>query len=310
MKIAVVGAGLVGATAAYALMIGGLASEIVLVDADRRRAEGEAMDLAHGAPFARPVTVRAGTLEDCAGARLVVLAAGAAQRPGQDRLDLLRANAEVFRSIVPPLARAAPDSVLLVVSNPVDVLTYAALRLSGFPAARVIGSGTVLDTARLRSLVGQRLAIDPRSVHVYVVGEHGDSEVVLWSRAMVAGMPLDEFCRQRGTDCGAAERAQLAAEVRRAAYEIIERKRATYYAIGLGVRQVVEAILRSQRTVLTVSSLLQGELGLADVCLSLPAVLDAGGVGHLLVPAMDEPEAAALRRSADVLRETAHAAGL
>jgi L-lactate dehydrogenase len=311
VKIAIVGgAGAVGASAAYALMISGLASEIVLVDVNARRAEGEAMDLMHGAAFVRPVTVRAGGYADCASAQIVVVTAGAAQKPGETRLELVRKNTEIFRGMIPQIAAAAPNAILLIVANPVDILTYAALRFSGFPAGRVVGSGTVLDTARLRALVGQRLSIDPRSVHGYVVGEHGDSEVVLWSRATVAGLPIAEFCAQRGSSCDSEMQDEIATQVLRAAYEIIERKGATCYGIGLGIRNLIEAMLRDQNTVLTVSTLMTGQLGVADICLSLPCVVDRGGVEGVLVPAMSDAERAAYLRSARVLAEIARAAGL
>ena len=310
-KIAVVGgAGAVGASAAYALMMSGLVSEIVLVDLNERRAEGEAMDLMHGAPFVRPVTVRAGGYADCADSQIVVITAGAAQKPGESRLDLVRKNTGIFREMIPQLAQAAPNAILLVVANPVDILTLAALDASGFPPGRVIGSGTVLDTARLRALVGQRLNIDPRSVHGYVIGEHGDSEVVVWSRATVAGLPISEFCEQRGSECDTGMQAEISEQVRRAAYEIIERKGATYYAIGLGVRHIVEAIMRDQNTVLTVSTLMTGQFGISDICLSLPSIVDHGGVEGVLVPKLSDEEVDALCRSADVLKETAQAVGL
>ena len=310
-KIAIVGgAGAVGASAAYALMMSGLASEIVLVDVNERRAEGEAMDLMHGAPFVRPVTIRAGSYADCADCQIVVITAGAAQKPGETRLDLVKKNTGIIRSMVPQIAKAAPNAILLVVANPVDILTLAAVEASGFPSCRVIGSGTVLDTARLRALVGQRLNVDPHSVHGYVIGEHGDSEVVVWSRATVAGMPIAEFCSQRGVPCEADLQAEISEQVKHAAYEIIERKGATYYAIGLGVRHVVEAILRDQNTVLTVSTMMTGQFGIENICLSLPSIVDHGGIEGVLVPKLNDEELAALRRSADVLKETARAVGL
>ncbi len=310
-KIAIVGgAGAVGATAAYAIMVSGLAAEIVLVDVDERRAEGEAMDLGQGSPFVRPVVVRSGGYADCAGAQVVVITAGAAQKPGETRLDLVKRNTAIFRDIVPRVAQAAPYAILLVVSNPVDILTYAAWKFSGFPASRVIGSGTVLDTARLRALVGQQLQVDPRSVHAYVIGEHGDSEVVVWSRASVAGMSIGEFCAQRGTFCEQGIQQAIAEQVRGAAYEIIARKGATYYAIGLGIRHIIESILRDQHTILTVSTLMTGQLGVSDICLSLPAVVDHSGVECTLVPGLNADEEAAFQRSARILQETARAAGL
>jgi L-lactate dehydrogenase len=309
-KIAVIGAGAVGATAAYALMIGGISEEIVLVDANEHKAEGEAMDLAQGAPFVRPVSIHSGKFADCAHSQVVVITAGAAQRPGESRLELVKRNTDIFRSIVPQVAQAAPDAVLLIVANPVDILTYATVKLSGLPAARVIGSGTVLDTARLRALISQRLQVDPRSVHAYVIGEHGDSEVVAWSRATVASMPIHEFCSQRGMPCETEMQAEISQQVRRAAYEIIQRKGATFYAIGLSIRQIVEAILRNQNTVLSVSTLMNGQLGVTDMCLSLPTIVCRDGVEAVLVPGLSEDEAAAFRRSAEVLQETARQAGL
>lgn len=311
IKIAIVGgAGAVGASAAYALMISGLASEIVLVDVNERRAEGEAMDLMQGAPFVRPVTVRHGSYADCAGSQIVVITAGAAQKPGETRLDLVKKNTEIFRQIIPQVAQAAPNAILLIVSNPVDILTYAALKFSGFPSGHVVGSGTVLDTARLRALIGQRLEVDPRSVHAYVIGEHGDSEVVVWSRAMVAGMPIGDFCAQRGRPCELEMQDEIALQVRRAAYEIIERKGATYYAIGLAIRHIIEAILRDQNTILTVSTLMTGQFGVTDICLSLPSIVDHGGVEGVLMPALNDAELAAFQRSAQVLCDTARSAGL
>ena len=310
-KIAIVGgAGAVGATAAYALMISGLAAEIVLIDVNERRVEGEAMDLAHGAPFVRPVVIRSGTYADCRDAQVVVITAGASQKPGETRLDLVNRNIEIFRGIIPQIAQAAPDSILLVVANPVDILTYATWRFSGFPPGRVVGSGTVLDTARLRTLIGQQLRVDPRGVHAYVIGEHGDSEVVVWSRATVASMSIGDFCAQRGASCGDDIQREIAAQVRRAAYEIIDRKGATYYAIGLGVRHIVEAILRDQDSVLTVSTLMTGQLGVSDICLSLPSILDRNGLDCVLVPDLSEDEEAAFQRSARVLHDTARAVGL
>ncbi len=305
MKIAMIGVGAVGASAAYALMISGLAAEIVLIDVNERKAEGEAMDLMHGSSFVRPVTVRGGTYADCAGAQIVVITAGAAQRPGETRLDLVKRNAEIFGQMIPQIVAAAPQAILLIVSNPVDILTYISLKLSGFPPSRVIGSGTVLDTARLRALVGQRLSVDPRSVHGYVIGEHGDSEVIVWSRAAVAGLPLDEFCRQRGIAYSATLQEEIDLQVRRAAYEIIARKGATYYAIGLGVRHIVEAILRDQNTILTVSTLMTGQFGMNDVCLSLPSVVDHDGVEGVLLPDLSPGELIALQRSAAILQEAA-----
>jgi L-lactate dehydrogenase len=268
------------------------------------------MDLAQGAPFVRPVTVRSGQYADCAGSQVVVITAGTAQKPGETRLELVKRNTEIFRQIIPQVAAAAPDAILLVVANPVDVLTYATLEFSGFPPGRVIGSGTVLDTGRLRSLIGHQLGIDPRSVHAYVIGEHGDSEVVVWSHANVAGMSIGEFCAQRGSTCSEEMQAEISTQVRRAAYEIIERKGATYYAIGLGVRYILESILRDQNTVLTVSTLLDGQFGVSDICLSLPCIVDHGGIETVMEPPLNDAELAAFRESARVVSETARSVGL
>jgi L-lactate dehydrogenase len=302
-RVAVVGAGHVGATFAYALVQSGLAAEVVLLDADQGRAEGEAMDIAHAVPFGRPVRVWAGTWSDVAGAAIVVITAGGRQRPGQTRLDLLRANDAAVADIVPRVMAVAPEAILLMATNPVDVLTWRAREISGLPAARVIGSGTILDTARFRHLLGERLAVDPRSIHAFVIGEHGDSEVAVWSRANVAGLGLAEFCAARGIPFDQRVRDEVFAATRDAAYAIIQRKGSTYYAIASGLVRICEAILRDQRTVLSVSTLQDGPYGIRDVCLSLPTVVDASGAASVVQLELDEAETAALRRSADVLRE-------
>jgi L-lactate dehydrogenase len=303
-KVAVVGVGNVGATFAYALVLSGLASEIVLVDANERRAEGEVMDLLHAVPFAKPVRIIAGTYADCAGAAVTVITAGAAQRPGESRLDLVRRNDAIQGQIVPEIARHVPDGLILMTTNPVDVLTYRAIQRAGLPAGRVFGSGTILDTARFRSMLAAREGVDARSVHAFIIGEHGDSEVALWSAANIAGMPLDEFGAAGGDPLDAEERQAITEAVRSAAYDIIERKGATYYAIGGGLLRIVEAILRDQRTVLSVSSLITDYYGIDDVCLSLPTIVGAGGVEKVLRVGLSAAEATALRRSAAVLHET------
>jgi L-lactate dehydrogenase len=294
----------VGATFAYALLLSGLASEVVLVDADRDRAEGEAMDLGHAVPFSRPARVWAGDVAETAGAVLTVITAGAGQRPGETRLDLAGRNAAVVRDVAAAVARHNPDGLLLVATNPVDVLTGIAREVSGLPPERVIGSGTILDTARLRYLIGQQLAVDPRSVHAYVIGEHGDSGVPVWSSATAGGVSQTSFADARGLDFGAAVRERLARETRDAAYEVIRRKRATYYAIASGLVRLVEAVLRDQRTVLSVSTLVgreHGYAGVEGVCLSVPCVVARGGVEAVLRLELDEGEAAALRHSAGLL---------
>lgn len=304
IRVAVVGVGNVGASFAYALLLSGLAAEIVLIDANRARAEGEAMDLSHTVPFAHPTRIWAGTYEDCAGAAVTVVAAGANQRPGESRLDLVRKNAAIFRQIVPQIAQHNPEGILLIATNPVDVLAYAAWKLSGLLARRVCGSGTILDTARFRYLLSEHFRVDPRSVHAYIIGEHGDSEVPVWSLANIAGMRLGEFCAANDVAYDRAALDDIFRQTRDAAYEIIERKGATFYAIAAGLMRIVEAILRDQRTVLSVSSLIDGYLGITDVCVSLPTVVHRGGVERVLRLELNAEEVAGLRRSAEVLKAT------
>jgi L-lactate dehydrogenase len=310
-RVAIVGAGNVGSTFAYALLLSGLAAEIVLIDVDRQRAEGEAMDLSHAVPFAHPTRIWAGAYGDCAGAAVTVIAAGANQRPGESRLDLVKRNAAIFGAIVPEVARGNPDGILLIATNPVDALTYASLKLSGLPKARVIGSGTILDTARFRQLLSRHFKVDARSVHAFIVGEHGDSEVPVWSLANIAGMRLGAFCAANGVALDRAALDEIFVQTRDAAYAIIERKGATYYAVAAGLMRIVEAILRDQGTVLSVSSLVDdGAFGPGEVCLSLPTVIGRGGVERVIQLELSRSEADALRRSADVLRATIGQLGL
>jgi len=310
MRVAIVGAGNVGATFAYALLLSGLAAEIVLVDVNRAKAEGEAMDLNHTVPFAHPTRIWAGDYADCAGAAVTVIAAGVGQRPGETRLDLVRRNADVFRQVVPQVVQHNPNGILLIATNPVDVLTYVAWKLSGQPSQRVIGSGTILDTARFRHLLSQHFGVDPRSVHAYIIGEHGDSEVPVWSLANIAGMRLPAFCAAHGLDHDQAAMDEIFHQTRDAAYHIIERKGATYYAVAAGLMRIVEAILRDQSTVLSVSSLIEDYYGISDVCLSLPTVVDRGGVERVLRLELSTEEIEGLRHSAQVLIETLAQLGL
>ncbi len=302
-KIGVVGTGRVGATFAYTLLLRGLVGEIVLIDLDRRRAEGEAMDLSHAAPLTYPVRIRAGEYENLSGARIIAIAAGASQREGESRLDLLQRNVEVFRTVVPRVVEQSPGAILLVATNPVDLLSYAAWKLAGLPAARVLGSGTVLDTARFRHLLGDHLSVDPRNIHGYIIGEHGDSEVPVWSRTTVAGIPLDEYCDRSGCGFPIEDRRVLFEETRNAAYEIISRKGATTYAVAAALGRIVEAILHDQRSILSVSTLVPTSYGLGELYLSLPAVVRSVGVERVLPLPLSPEEDGALRRSAAVLRE-------
>lgn len=303
-RVAVVGTGAVGSTFAFSLLLSGLAAEIVLVDANARKAEGEAMDLMHAIPFTHTARVWAGTIEDCAGAAITAITAGAAQKPGESRLDLLHRNAAIFREIVPAVAAANPGGILLVATNPVDVLAYLSYRISGIPAARVLGSGTMLDTARFRALLAEHYGVDPRSVHAYIAGEHGDTEVPVWSSANIAGMPLADFAVANGMDHDPARLRAIFEATRDAAYHIIERKGATSYAVAAGLTRIAEAILRDQSTVLSVSSLICDYYGIDDVYLSVPTVVGRGGVERTLRLALSAEEASGLRRSAELLRET------
>jgi L-lactate dehydrogenase len=304
-RIAVVGTGHVGATFAYALLLSGLAAEIVLMDADRARAEGEAMDLNHTVPFARPTRIWAGDYADCAGAAITVVCAGTGQRPGETRLDLLKRNADIFGKIIPEIARHNPDGILLIATNPVDILTYVSLRLSKLPAKRVIGSGTILDTARFRYLLSRHFNVDTRSVHAYIIGEHGDSEVPVWSLANIAGLRLNDFAVLNGTAIDDEAKDGIFRQTRDAAYHIIERKGATYYAVAAGLMRIVETILRDQRTVLSVSSVVNDYYGISDICLSLPTVVGRNGIERVLALHLSDDEVAGLKRSAEVLKATA-----
>ncbi len=303
MKVGIVGCGFVGSTAAYALALRGGASELVLVDIDAGLARAQAEDILHATPFAVPVRIAAGDYAELAGARVVVFACGVGQKPGESRLDLLERNARVFTQVVPQVLRHAPESLLLVASNPVDVITDMVTRIAGLPAARVIGSGTILDTARFRTLLGEHFAVAAQSVHAYVLGEHGDSEVLVWSSAQVGGLPLEEFARQGGGALDDAVRARIDEGVRRAAYRIIAGKRATYFGIGAGIARIVRALRDDERAVLTVSSASGGPAGFDGVCLSLPRVVGAAGIVRTLRPPLSPGEEAAIRDSAATLAE-------
>jgi len=305
MKVGIVGAGFVGSTAAFAMVTTGAASEVVLVDANEALAQAQAQDIAHAVPFARATAVRAGSYAALEGAGVVVLSAGVAQKPGETRLDLLERNARVFAAVIPAVLAAAPDAVLLVATNPVDVMTQIATRISGLPRHRVIGSGTVLDTARFRALLAERLGVTPKSVHAHVVGEHGDSEVLLWSVATVAGVPVERAAAQLGRPLTLVDRATIDEGVRRAAYRIIAGKGHTAYGIGGGLARLVAAIAGDERMVTTCAMLNDAVTGVPEVVLSLPRVIGAGGVLDTILPDLAPEEESALRRSAEILKEAA-----
>jgi L-lactate dehydrogenase len=294
---------MVGSSFAYSLMQRSIATEIVLVDADPERALGEAMDLNHGLPFVRPVKISAGDYPDLADADLVVMTAGANQRPGETRLDLLQRNAKICREIVPKIFQHNPNGILVIASNPVDILTHIAAEVAGVPWGRVIGSGTILDTARFRYLLGTHFGVDARSVHAYIIAEHGDSAVPVWSLANIAGVRLRDFRTEDGRQYEQQAMEQIFEQTRTAAYEIIKRKHATYYAIGLGLLTLVEAILRDQRTVLTVSTPVRGNYGVQDISLSLPTIVGGQGAQEVLQLELSQEEQAAFAASAQTLRD-------
>lgn len=301
-KCGVIGVGFVGATCAYTLAVSGLFSEVVLVDMNRKKAEGEAADINHGVSFAKPCAVHAGDYQDLTECGLIIIAAGANQKPGETRIELLSRNRVILSSILAQLTAVNRDAVLLIVSNPVDVLTCMAQQLSGLPAGHVLGSGTVLDTARLKYLVGQRLGVDSRNVHAFIIGEHGDSELAVWSSANISGVDLDDYCRITGIDDPADMLHHIYASVRDAAYAIIESKGATYYGIGMAVRRIAEAIVRDEHSVLPVTSLIQGHYGVDGICLGLPSIVGRNGVEAVLDIPLSAEELAQLQGSAEKMK--------
>ncbi len=309
-KVAIIGCGFVGSASAFALLHSGLFSEMVLLDVDHKKAEGEAMDISHGEAYARPMHIYAGTYDDIADAAIIIITAGANQKPGETRLDLVQKNVGIFKTIIPEIAKRNYQGILLIVANPVDILTYTALKLSGLPENRVIGSGTVLDTARFREILGTHLGVDSRSVHAFIVGEHGDSEIAVWSTANVAGVPINKFCELRGHFNHVQAMKQIADDVKNAAYEIIERKKATYYGIAMAIKRICEAIVRDEKSVLPVSNMMHGAYGIEDITLSMPAVVGKNGVEVQMPISLSMEEATALKKSADILKETAQKAGV
>lgn len=304
-KAAIIGCGFVGSATAFALMQSKLFSEIVLLDANADKATGEAMDIAHGIPFAGQMKIYAGDYGDIGDASVVIVTAGANQKPDETRLDLVHKNVGIYKSIIPQIVACGFGGILLIVSNPVDILTYAAVKLSGFPEHRVIGSGTVLDTARLKYALGEHLSVDSRSVHSFIIGEHGDSEIAAWSSTNVSGIPVNDFCEMRGHFDHEQSMERIAANVKNSAYEIISKKQATYYGIAMSVKRICECIVRDEKSILPVSSMLHGLYGIDDIALSMPAIVGADGIETHVPISLDEKETAALLASAKTLKEVA-----
>lgn len=314
-KISIIGCGNVGVRYAYGLLIKGVGREIVLVDTDRKRLEGEAADLAHGMPYARsPVQIIAGDYPDIRNSELVVITAGKKQKPGQTRMELARANVELFQKIIPGVMKYAPNAVFLVVTNPLDVMSYAAYRISGKPRTEVIGSGTVLDTGRFRYMLAEKCSIDARNIHAYILGEHGDTEFPVWSKAMVGGMLYNEYCKtfcSRKKDCNISrERRDIIEEVRNSAYKIIENKGETSYGIGLSMVRITQAIINNENAILPVSVHMKGFYGIDGCYLSLPAVINEKGVREVLQLNLDEEEKKKLEYSAAAIKEVIQKTGL
>ena len=304
-KAAIIGCGFVGSASAFALMQSGLFSELVLIDANHDKAEGEAMDIAHGLPFAGQMKIYAGDYDDIVDAAVIIVTAGAAQKPGGTRRDLVNQNVNIFKSIIPEIAKRNYKGILLIVANPVDILTYTAVKLSGLPENRVIGSGTVLDTARLKYALGEHLEVDSRSVHSFIIGEHGDSEIVAWSSTNVSGIPVNDFCELRGHFNHEEAMHRIADDVKNSAYDIIEKKGATYYGIAMSVKRICECIMRDEKSILPISSMMHGEYGISDICLSMPTVVGREGVETRVPIQLNEQEESALSASAEQLSKVA-----
>jgi L-lactate dehydrogenase len=303
-KVVMIGCGFVGAACSFAIMQSGLFSEMVLIDADKSKAEGEALDISHGVPFAKPIKIYTGDYDDIKDASLVIITAGANQKPGETRLDLVKKNISIFKSIIPEIKKREFNGVLLIVANPVDILTTVALKLSGLPENKVIGSGTVLDTARLKYELGNHLNVDSRSVHAFIIGEHGDSEIAAWSSANVSGIPLHKFCEMRGHFNHEEAMERIAESVKNSAYEIIEKKKATYFGVAMAVKRICEAIVRDEKSILPISSMMKGDFGINGISLSMPAIVGKDGVECLVPIQLNEEEISKLQKSAKTLSDT------
>lgn len=303
VKISIVGAGFVGSATAFALMNHNLATDIVIVDINKDKAEGEAMDLSHGKVFVSPVNVVSGDYPDTKDSDIVIITAGLAQKQGETRIDLVNRNIEIYKQMIPQIVTYNPDAILLVVSNPVDILSYITYKLSGFPANRVFGSGTVLDTARFQSILSSKFSIDARDIHANIIGEHGDSEIATWSLTTIGGLTIDQYCEEMGINFDEATKDSITQEVKHAAYEIINRKGYTNYAVALAITRIVKAILRDEKSILTVSSLQTGDYGLDDVYISVPTIVGRSGVMDVVEVPYSTNEREALKESAKLLKD-------
>ena len=302
-KAAIIGCGFVGTSIAFSLVQKGIFSELVLIDANEKKAEGEAMDLSHGLPFTKPMEIKAGGYEDIADCAMIIVTAGANQKPGETRLDLVHKNVEIYKSIIPKIVEKNQEATLLIVSNPVDIMTYVALKLSGYPSHKVIGSGTVLDTARLKYLLSRHLDVDSRSIHAFIIGEHGDSELAVWSAANVSGIPLNHFCELRGYFDHMESMYRIYQSVRDSAYEIIEKKGATYYGVAMAVCRIAESVIRNEHSIMPISVYLDGLYGLHDICLSIPTVVGQEGAEKVLDIPLDLMEMGKLVYSSEELKK-------
>ena len=300
-KCAIIGAGGVGATTAFTLVQSGLFNEIVIIDVNKNKAEGEALDIAHGIQFTNPVNIYSGDYKDLQDAYLVIVTAGANQMPGETRIDLINKNASIFKKIIPSITEYNKDCILLIVSNPVDILTMLALELSGFPKERVLGSGTVLDTSRLRYLLSKKLEVDSKNIHAFIIGEHGDSELAVWSNADIAGIHIEDYCKNIFDSCD-IDLEEILDEVRNSAYHIIEKKGATFYGVAMAVKRIAQAIIRDEYSILPVSHFLNGEYGIKDVCLGIPSLICREGVKKIIPITLNEREKTYLNESANKLK--------
>ena len=303
-KVVIIGAGYVGSTTAYTLMQSGLVSEIALIDLDIKKAEGEVMDLNHCLSFTKPMTIKVGTYEDCKDADLIIMTAGPSIQPGGTRLDLAKKNSTIMSSIMKEIVKYTREAIILVASNPVDILTQVAVESVGYNPKKIIGSGTVLDSARFRYMLSQHCKVDARNVHGYILGEHGDSEVAAWSLTNIAGSPLDNYCQNcNANQCGGIDKQAILEDVKNAGYHIIDRKVATYYGVSTAIKRITEAILRNEHSILTVSSLLNGEYGINDIAMSVPTIVSSDGIHKIVELNLSQEENELLKKSGDKLKE-------